>query len=285
MPFRTTILAAALLASTAAFAQDEMLTSDKCPQFFAGGKIPVSPNFDSKILCNAGYAVSMFFAHGKMIPEWSAEHLTPALVEAAEKTPRTGSFHDEKRVPQKFRVHSDDYTDSRYDRGHLAPAGDFGDVESQKETFSMANVVPQDPNFNRYGWREIEEKVREIAKKYPDTYVVTGVWYGRPGKWDFTESKIPIPKKIWKSVYVPGHIQGAYVATNEPYYLCRIENTMTSPSEEHFMSFPDIVDVKFKDDKSTREEDTRRMHDAYDLELPPATPYSFYEEQGSFGCK
>lgn len=36
------------------------------------------------------------------------------------------------------------YSDSKYDRGHMAPAADFaGDPNIYKETFTMANISPQ----------------------------------------------------------------------------------------------------------------------------------------------
>lgn len=36
------------------------------------------------------------------------------------------------------------YSDSKYDRGHMAPAADFaGDPNMYKETFTMANISPQ----------------------------------------------------------------------------------------------------------------------------------------------
>jgi len=42
-----------------------------------------------------------------------------------------------------------DYRGSGYDRGHLAPNGDMPDPESQRESFTLANMIPQDPNNNR----------------------------------------------------------------------------------------------------------------------------------------
>lgn len=50
-----------------------------------------------------------------------------------------------------FRAYPNDYTNSGYDRGHMAPAGDA--VASQAgmdETFLLTNIAPQiGPGFNR----------------------------------------------------------------------------------------------------------------------------------------
>jgi hypothetical protein len=41
-------------------------------------------------------------------------------------------------------VNPKDYNDSRYDRGHMAPAADFNTrAELFEKTFSMANISPQ----------------------------------------------------------------------------------------------------------------------------------------------
>jgi endonuclease G, mitochondrial len=68
-----------------------------------------------------------------------------------------------------------DYTRSGYDRGHLAPAGDFKfSQQMMRETFYMSNIAPQIPDFNRGIWRELEEQVRSWAYRDGGLYVVTG---------------------------------------------------------------------------------------------------------------
>lgn len=70
---------------------------------------------------------------------------------------------------------SSDYTRSGYDRGHLAPAGDFKFSQRlTRESFYMSNVSPQVPLFNRGIWRELEEQVRAWAWRDKGLYVVTG---------------------------------------------------------------------------------------------------------------
>lgn len=68
-----------------------------------------------------------------------------------------------------------DYTRSGYDRGHLAPAGDFNlDPSDKQETFYMSNISPQVPDFNRGIWNDLEQKFRQWAQRDGFLYVVTG---------------------------------------------------------------------------------------------------------------
>lgn len=68
-----------------------------------------------------------------------------------------------------------DYTRSGYDRGHLAPAGDFNlSPDDKQDTFYMSNISPQVPDFNRGIWNDLELKFRDWAQRDEELYVVTG---------------------------------------------------------------------------------------------------------------
>ena len=68
-----------------------------------------------------------------------------------------------------------DYTNSGYDRGHLAPAADFDfSREALSESFYMSNMSPQLPSFNRGDWKELEDLVRQWATREDSLWVVSG---------------------------------------------------------------------------------------------------------------
>ena len=63
--------------------------------------------------------------------------------------------------------HHRDYTNSGYDRGHMAPNADFNDTyENALMTFFIANIWPQTPNVNRVEWLRTENKTRSLASEY-----------------------------------------------------------------------------------------------------------------------
>lgn len=93
-----------------------------------------------------------------------------------------------------------DYKNSGYDRGHLAPAKamSFNDL-TMSESFYMSNMSPQKPSFNRGIWKKLEEEVRSWISISDSLYVVTGPILANPlGK--IGENKVTIPRYYYKSI-------------------------------------------------------------------------------------
>lgn len=143
---RLPVLIAFLLAPAVAAAQD-----NACPQFFPDGTPPALANprlaQGAMLLCNDGFAVSASSVTRGAL--WSAERLTRASVEAAHRIPRENRFHPDARLLPEGRAELADYARSGFDRGHMAPSGDMPDAQSQQQSFSLANMVPQAPDLNR----------------------------------------------------------------------------------------------------------------------------------------
>lgn len=97
-----------------------------------------------------------------------------------------------------------DYSGTGYDRGHLCAAADMSfDTLALSETFFMSNISPQDRGFNKGIWREMEELVRDWARKYGRLYVVTGPMLSRQGIKQIGFSKVTVPVGFYKVVYAP----------------------------------------------------------------------------------
>jgi endonuclease G len=140
-------------------------------------------------------------------PLWSAEHLEAHEVESAQQLTRENSFHAEPRLPAGQRAELADYARSGYDRGHMAPNGDMPDRDSQRDSFSLANIVPQDGENNRHLWAGIEGVVRKMAKKEGDLYVVTGPAF--LGSNLRKVGNVLVPTHLYKLVYSPRQKAGA----------------------------------------------------------------------------
>jgi endonuclease G, mitochondrial len=120
-----------------------------------------------------------------------------------------------------------------YDRGHLAPAGNFKSTQKRTDlTFSFANAAPQNSNFNQTGWRILEEKTeRGNAKKYNGITVITGVIQSKD---KYIKNNIGVPDyyykiilwldnsgQINKEVYLAQNIKGA---VPKPFDIKYLEN-------------------------------------------------------------
>lgn len=132
-----------------------------------------------------------------------------------------------------------------FDRCHLAPHADFA-MESWKTASNYyINVFPQWNKINRGNWRQVEDKVRDHAKKTGRTFqVFTGTheilqlngeeMYLYPGNPNVPNdpNRIPVPKWSWKIVKDgPADSGIAFVTLNNPYY-----QAPTPPTSGHFCS-------------------------------------------------
>ncbi|AOY97731.1 endonuclease (plasmid) [Cupriavidus sp. USMAA2-4] len=167
---------------------------------------------DSRLLCFRGYAV--LDSVRTRTPLWSAEHLTAMAVQQARALPRDSEFYEEPSLPAAARANLADFRRSGYDRGHLTPSGDEADQASQAETFSLANVVPQNPTSNRQTWSHLETSTRRLVRQYGAAYVVTGPAF--VGASQLLNGRVRIPSHIWKAIYIEGIGAAAYVAPNTP---------------------------------------------------------------------
>lgn len=188
-----------------------------CPQNYLDQTPPEITNKtyadDTIPLCFDGFAV--MYSGVSKTALWSAENLTRERIEQASKLERTNSFHPEARLPNSIKAQLADYSHTPFDRGHLAPNGDMATNEQQYDSFSLANIVPQNAQHNRYLWKDLESHARYLSIKYGQVYVVTGVAFlGNNVKQ--LNQRILIPTHLYKAIYVPKLGQaGVYFSPND----------------------------------------------------------------------
>jgi endonuclease G len=146
---------------------------------FAGLPRSVAYPYPILILTNMGY-ISGYDSVRKN-PAWVTYH--EFRVVNPPHLPRPSKFLPDPRTGGVVRP--EDYTNSGYDRGHMAPnygiAICYG-ASAQNETFLMSNIIPQKPGLNRQLWRLLEEtEVRKYAVEFESIWVVTGPAYDASG--------------------------------------------------------------------------------------------------------
>jgi endonuclease G, mitochondrial len=144
---------------------------------------------------------------------WAAYILTKGSVGI--DVARSEAFFIDPDVPERFSKKPEDFTNSSYDKGHLAPSAsiDFSE-KSNLETFSMANVVPQDPKLNRQAWSRLEALEREWTYTLGKLVVYAGPIYSARPK---NMNGIPIPSSFYKVIYSFKYRQYiGFILPNEP---------------------------------------------------------------------
>lgn len=158
--------------------------------------IPKIKNGDI-IIEHTGFTLSYNEKHEQA--NWVAYVLTD---EEARKivAQRNENFREDPDVPTGSAT-LDDYRRSGYDRGHLAPAADFRWSETAlDETFLLSNMSPQDREFNKGIWNDLEMAVRVYAKRFKKICVVTGpVLTDGPYK-TIGQNKVSVPKYYYKVI-------------------------------------------------------------------------------------
>ena len=207
----------ALLASILTAPVLAVAAPTSCPEHFASGKAPdiLRPALAAQVtaLCFEGYAV--LHSGVSRTPLAVAEHLTRARMAAARETRREGNFHEEDQLPAEERARLADYARSGFDRGHMAPAGDMATASSMAESFSLSNMVPQNPGSNRCLWEGIESSVRRLAAEVSDVFVVTGPIFAGETL-ERINDRVLVPTSLFKAVYVPRRGAAAYLVENAP---------------------------------------------------------------------
>ena len=138
--------------------------------------------------------------------------MTAGAVEAGWTIGRAEDFHAEPRLAGEPHPELGDYRHSGFDRGHLTPSADMPDLVSRDETFSLANIVPQDPTNNRHMWSDIEQTVRRVARRNGSIYVVTGPIFATGS--GHLRGGIAVAVALFKAILIPGQGAAAYVSEN-----------------------------------------------------------------------
>ncbi len=165
---------------------------------------------DEEIIYHA--AMCLVYAEKHEQAKWVAHIILPDIVNGTEGRSnnfrpdpliKTGSTDDEdfflktKQPNGKYK-----YDGYGYDRGHLAPSADFKwSKKALSESFYYSNMSPQEPQYNRGKWADLEGMFREYIVTNPDVqlYMVTGpVLYDTLPKVERSPNKVSLPEFYYK---------------------------------------------------------------------------------------
>lgn len=213
-----------------------------------------------RVLLNRAYAVGYSDSFGN--PLWAAYRVHD-MVRIPEPGRRPGQFETDRRTAA--RIPPDAYSNSGYDRGHLAPnyaiATRHGPV-AQRETFLMSNVTPQKHALNAGPWRELELRIAtSYPARYGEVWVLTGpVFESNPRR---LRAGVAVPESFFSIVIdeVEGRLRTiALIIPQEAPADASLERYLTTIAEIQRRTGLDFLSELADDhEKAVEEQKARRV--------------------------
>ena len=151
-----------------------------------------------QILKRQGYTTS--YNEQTKNPNWVAWHLTKSHTYGSNQRDQEVFTEDESvKAP---RATDRDYYTSRYDRGHMCPAGDNKwDKKAMEQSFLFTNICPQNHGLNKYEWNDLEILCRDWAREYGAIDIVCGpIYYQKGEQKTIGRNKVWVPDAFFKVV-------------------------------------------------------------------------------------
>ncbi|MCQ2143738.1 MAG: DNA/RNA non-specific endonuclease [Bacteroidales bacterium] len=206
-------------------------------------------NSGDVVITHSGYALC--YNPSTKIPNWVAYELTAKEASGTlERGERSFSMDPKYKKTQAMR---EDYSNSGWSRGHMAPAADFRwDSDAMDETFYLTNICPQNSTLNGKDWNYLEGRVRSWAGKYGRVWVVTGPIVGTNKYGTIGEHNVVVPDSFYKVVLASK--DGAYKAIGfvmdndaKRYYLDKCAMTVNEVEKLTGLDFFPNLDDKIEE--------------------------------------
>jgi endonuclease G len=142
------------------------------------------------------YALS--YNNSRGTPNWVSWQLNRSWLGNAQ---RQNDFRPDSELPTSwYHARPSDYSNSGYDKGHMAPSADRTKNQADNSaTFLLTNIIPQAPDNNQGPWADLEDYCRELVSQGKELYIIAGP-FGKSSA--IAEGKITVPTKTWKVIVV-----------------------------------------------------------------------------------
>lgn len=176
-----------------------------CPQLFPEGRLIEVQTIDAQwqpvALCSSAFAV--LYSGRTKTPIVVVERMTRGSLQDSRGLARTNIFYADSRLPRAERAELADYRGSGFDKGHMSPAADQPNQSAMEESFSLSNMVPQDPKNNREIWSKVEADTRHyVQRARGDVFVFTGALF-HGTQHVIGLGRVWVPSHLFKLVYDP----------------------------------------------------------------------------------
>lgn len=145
-------------------------------------------------------AYTLLYNLSHKTPDWVAWELTADETEGEQ--PRASKFTVDYSL-DFVQADNDDYRNSGWDRGHMAPAADMKwSATAMRECFYYTNACPQNHNLNGGVWKSIEEMCRSLARRYGKVWITAGPIYGEYANGCIGPHRVAVPDAFYKVMLI-----------------------------------------------------------------------------------
>jgi endonuclease G len=176
---------------------------------------------------------SLSYVEKYELPEWVSYTLTADRLNQP-KFERNQDFNPDPQI-RGGSGHYRDYKSSGYRRGHLVPAGDMAwNKKAMDATFLLSNVAPMREAFNDGIWLELENNVRDWARKYKKVNVIAGPVFSNDMP-SIGDNQIAVPRYYFKSVFTIREEQPQVIG-----FLIRQDASAYGPLSDYIISIDSL---------------------------------------------
>jgi len=212
--------------------------------------LPVATrSVESQVLHRKGYVTS--YNKSTKLPNWTMWHLTKSHTYGNVQR-NSVKFHEDYEVMSP-RADNNDYYNSRYDRGHMCPAGDNKwNATAMNDCFLFTNMCPQNHNLNTGAWNDLEILCRAWARKYGDIYIVCGPLLSSGQHKTVGPHKVVVPERFYKVVLRLGSDPAAigFIYKNQSAkrgvdgYYCSVDEVEAQTGLDFFSGLKDELEKR-----------------------------------------
>lgn len=211
--------------------------------------VVTNPMLEEETIRYKGMTVS--FNRSTHQPNWVAWELLASETDG--ESNRESSFQTDPAV--EGCATTDDYRNSGYDRGHMAPAGDMKwSAETMRESFLLTNICPQAGELNRGAWKKLEEKCRQRAVADSALIIVCGPIF-TPGESieRIGATGVAVPRRFFKVILSPhtdppiaiGFIMpNGYVKGGMQTHAVSVDSVEALTGHDFFSALPDDIETQ-----------------------------------------
>ncbi len=227
------------------------------PSFTELEKVKIPADIDNQRLNYRGFTVA--FNPIKPQPNYTVWTLEPEKTDGP-YTRNDANFRPDENVNGSATL--DDYRNSGFDRGHMAPAADMKwSKQAMSDCHLLTNMCPQDNRLNAGAWATVEKNARKWALKHGPLVIIAGPVLTDIMPRTIGPSGIPVPERFFKVILAPRAdppmgiafiMPNSYVEGGAQATVTSIDEVETITGFDFFSALPDDIETEVEQQNSLR---------------------------------